>query len=291
MGPPSAAARSGASFAGSTPRRSSAESSGPNGAPASSLSAIAPAMMAIGAAWSAAAGFSGAARVSLFGAASAVSILSTRAARAVRSAGAVRLRRLALELRDPRREVGISPRAPSASPLQALDLRRQTLGGFGGRGRLARGLGVRRLQRRHPLVEFRCARRRRLSAGHERAHPLLEARDGGAVPADFGGQRRIARRACASTSLDRFGSSSSVLERGRYRRRRWPARKPQPRNRASQHAAARSARGGRFDSALGQPRFRRRLGLGSLPVPGDFAFDDARIRPPVAIGRGARRGG
>ena len=135
------------------------------------------------------AGFSGATRVSLFGAASAASILSSRAARAERSASfafGAPVSSLATRAASP----GISPRAASMSARKsftcvancwsAVRLAAATVG---------RVLRVRRLQRRDALVEFRDAGRP--GARLERAHPLVEARDGGALALGFRVQRRV----------------------------------------------------------------------------------------------------
>ena len=68
-------------------------------------------------------------------------------------AGGVRLLRLGLELRDPRREVRNRAALGVDVGAQVLVLRRQTLGRVAAR-RSVPGAG--RLQRRHPLLEIRC---------------------------------------------------------------------------------------------------------------------------------------
>ena len=212
-------------------------------------------------------------------------------------AGAVRLRRLVLQLRDPRREVvNLAARALDVA-LQTLDLRRQTLRGVGGRGRVARSFGVGSPRAPPPSCPAPL-----------RPAPALERRPRARSPASRGPRRRRGRgsrrrpapncRAAPAPRPRSIGSHPATRPPWKpeaYSRRRRPAlkrsarRARRPGNR--ERRCAKRALEQRPNSTVLSATPGSGGGPGFARFPRDFTFDDARIRPRVPFLPGARRWG
>ena len=184
------------------------------------------------------------------------------------------------------------------------NLRRQALSSLGGGGDALRVLRVCRFERAHALVEFSGAGRR--DASLQRAHALVEACGCSALALGFRVERGVlalslrsrAQRADSRPPRDRPSKPRNRRRRPRRARKRSSRRARRPRKRERQFGPAwrrraRIERAGfrwscRLACRLGRAR-RRPLFVSAAR--GDFAFDDAGVRPSVAIDRGASASG
>ena len=205
-------------------------------------------------------------------------------------AGVVRRWRPGLELRDSRGEVRNFGARGVDLGFCVRNLLRQALGSLGCGGDTGSVLGVCRFERAHALVEFRAAGRR--GARLQRAHAFVEARDGAALAFGFGVHRGAPalrlrlKRSQPVPALCEIGFRGQEIIAGAGGKRA----NDQPRESASRESTSANA-----DRLCGRRRrsLSRRFGRSRRrpdfvgATPSNFAFDDAGVRPSVAVDRRA----